>query len=250
MKTFYLYFLFYFLTGSYITPIIILLIAYLILDRMYFGFMSEYIIEPVRRRKRIKALLKELELNRSNANSALELGMLYFEGKKYGKSVEYLNRAKERIDNSARLRAYMGMSYMEQRRYEEGREELLKALEIDNSVIYGLPYIYLIQYEMGKGQVDTGEVSRLEKSLDRFSNTENFYRRGRIYNKSGYKEKAREMFNLALIEYSYVQKKFRRPHRKWAFLSRFHKSPALSVLIIAVIIAVILSGTVGFVLFK
>ncbi len=249
MKNFYLYFVLYFLTGSFIFPLIILFIVYLILDRIYFGLFSEYIIEPVKRRKRIKALLRELQLNKSNANSALELGRLYFESKKYKKSIDYLNRAKERIDNSARLHAYMGMSYMELKQYENGREELLKALELDKSVIYGLPYIYLIKYEMGKEQVDTEEVSELEKGLEKFKNTENYYRLGMIFKKSGDKQKAREMFNLSLRDYSYVQKKFRRPHRRWALLSRFHKSLALSVAIIVCIFAALVFYFAGIVFF-
>lgn len=249
MKSFYLYFLLYFLTGNFIFPLIILFIAYLILDRIYFGLFSEYIIEPIKRRKRIRVLLTELQLNKSNANSALELGRLYFEGKKYRKSIDYLNRAKERIDNSARLHAYMGMAYMELKQYESGREELLKALELDNSVIYGLPYIYLIKFEMGKEQIDKEEVSRLEKGLDKFKNTENFYRLGMIYKKSGEKQKAGEMFSLSLRDYSYVQKKFRRPHRKWALLSRFHRSLPLSLAIIAGLLVVVVLYFIGIIFF-
>jgi tetratricopeptide (TPR) repeat protein len=209
---------------------------------MYFGLFSEYIINPIKRRKRIKVLLTELHLNKTNANNALELGRLYFEGKKYKESIEYLNRAQERIDNSARLHTYKGMSYMEIGECEKGREELLKALELDNSVIYGLPYIYLLRNEMSKEHVNREEVEKLEKSLDRYANTENFYRMGRIYKKFGDKQKALEMFKLSLRDYSYVQKKFRRPHRKWAFLSRFHRSLPLSISIIAAILIIIAAG--------
>lgn len=245
MRNFYLYFLLYFLTGSFITPIIILFVIYLILDRMYFGLLSTYIIQPIKRRKRIKILLNELQINKTNASNALELGTLYFEARKYKKSIEYLNRAEERIDNSARLHTYKGMSLMEIKEYEKGREELQKALEKDSSVIYGLPYIYLLQYEMSKEPRNVAEIEKLEKSLDRYANTENFYRMGRIYRKFGDKQKALEMFKLSLRDYSYVQKKFRRPHRKWAFLSRFHKSLPLSIAIIVIIFIIIVSGFIG-----
>ena len=248
MRNFYLYFLLYYLTGSFITPIIILLVIYLILDKMYFGLLSTYIIEPVKRRKRIKVLLTELQLNKTNASSALELGMLYFEAKKYFKSIEWLEKAEERIDNSARLNTYKGMSLMEIKEYEKGREELLKALEKDSSVIYGLPYIYLLRYEMSKEPKNRAEIDKLAKSVDKYANTENLYRMGRIYKKFGDKQKALEMFNQSLREYSYVQKKFRKPHRKWAFLSRFHKSLPLSVAIIISII--IVAGFIGLIFFS
>lgn len=237
MKSFYLlYFLFYFLTGNFITPLIFIFIIYIIIDKMYFGLLSDLIFGPLKRKKRIKTLLTELELNKTNANSALEAGILYFESKKYKNAIEYLQKAKERIDDSARLFVYSGMAHMELKEYEKGREEIHKALEIDSSVIFGLPYIYLIRYELSKQSVNTEEVVKLEESLDRFANTENFYRMGRVYQKSRNQEKAVEMFTFALKDYSYIQKKFRRIHRKWALLARFHKSLWLSVSILLILL--------------
>jgi tetratricopeptide (TPR) repeat protein len=168
-------------------------------------------------------LLFELKLNSSNANNALELGTLYFESKKHANAIEMLDKAYERIDNSPRLHAYKGMSLMELGQNEEGKVELLKALYLDNSVIFGLPYIYLIRYELTSQNPDMGRAAELEKSIGRFANTENFYRMGKVYKKSGNNKKAIEMFDMAIKEYSYVQKKLRRIHRKWAWLSRINK---------------------------
>ncbi|MDP4181208.1 MAG: tetratricopeptide repeat protein [Bacillota bacterium] len=223
MKFWILFYILNLLTGNFIVTIIILFVAYLIIDRMFFNFISGGILDPIKRRRRIKSLLFELRINPSNANSAMELGVLYFESKKYEKAIQQLDKAHERIDNSPRLHAYKGMSSMELGRDEEGKEELIRALEMDNSVIFGLPYIYLIRYELSSKKSDLETIDKLEKSLERFSNTENFYRLGKVYKKNGNKKKALEMFDLAIKDYSYVQKRLKRLHRKWAWLARINK---------------------------
>lgn len=223
MKYWFIFFILNSIIGNFILTLIILFVAYLILDRMFFNIISGSIFGPIKRKRRIKSLLFELRLNPSNANNALELGTLYFESKKYTNAIEMLDRAYERIDNSPRLHAFKGMSLMELSRTEAGKEELLKALKLDNSVIFGLPYIYLIRYELGSENPDMDKVVELEKAVAKFANTENFYRMGKVYRKSGNNKKAVEMFDMAIREYSYVQKKFRRIHRKWVWLSRINK---------------------------
>lgn len=244
MKTLSLYFLLSMLTHSFYMPIIILFVGYLIFDRFYFGLLSG-ITAPIKRKKRIRALSDELLINHSNANSALELGTLYFESKRFNLAIELLQKAGQRIDDSARLHCYMGMAFAELGKFEESREELLKAVELNKGVCYGLPYIYLLEYELRQADVDSARVSELEASIDNYANTENFYRMGKLYRKLGFKGKAAEMFEHALKNYSYTQRSIRRLHRKWAFLSRFYRSFAKSVAIVAMVCLLIVSGFGG-----
>ncbi len=223
MKYWFIFFILNYITGNIFFTIIILVVAYIILDKMCLNILSSLIFDPIKRRRRIKTLIVELGLNPSNANSAMELGILYYESKKYVKAIEMLDKANERIDYSPRLHAYKGMACIERGDLQIGKDELLKALDMDISVIYGLPYIYLIRCELDSGKCNTDNLAQLEKSISKYATPENFYRLGKLYKNNKNSSKAIEMFSLSIKEYSYVQKKFRRIHRKWVWLSRLNK---------------------------
>ncbi len=216
LKGFFLYYLLSLLTGNPIFGLVLLIFIYILLDKTYLGFLPDF-SRTFRRNTRINALLSELQVNPANANAAQELGILYFEKKKYREALAFLQKAHEKVKNSARLYLYMGMAYMELGERESGRTALVKAVELDRKAGHGLPYIYLLRYEMeGNNQ----PVTNMEDHFSDFANTENFYRMGMVYKKAGRVREAEEMFRCALEEYAYVPKPLRRLHRKWAILSR------------------------------
>lgn len=219
LKGFFVYYLLSRLTGNPFLGLVILIVLYTLLDKTYLGFLPDF-SRPFMRNSRIRSLVSELQVNPANASAAQELGVLYFEKKKYHKALVFLQKAHERVKNSARLYLYMGMAYMESGEQEAGMTALLKAIELDRKTGHGLPYIYLIRYELDKTGVKSEAIERYESDFENFANTENFYRMGLVYKNSGRSREAGEMFRRALEEYAYVPKTLKRIHRKWALLSR------------------------------
>ena len=216
-----LYYILSMLTRNPILALILLVAIYAVADRAYFGFLPDF-FGPLKRNARIKNLRSVLELNPANADAAQELGTLYFEKGKYGQALKYLLMANIKVDNSARLYLYLGMSYMELEDAENGKRALDKAVQLDGKVGHGLPCIYLLQYELIY-HVTPEVKEELEKGLANFANTENFYRMGMVFKNQGYRGKAKDMFSRAIEEYIYVPKRMRRIHRKWAILSRVQR---------------------------
>jgi tetratricopeptide (TPR) repeat protein len=221
MKTISLYFIFSMLTGNPILAIILVFVFYAFVDKMYFRLLPDF-LAPFKRSRLAGRLLTEIRVNPANAKAALDLGVVYFEKKKYEKALYYLKKANERTDDSARLYLYMGMTLYEMGQTSEGANSITRALEIDKGVNYGLPYVYLMGYELASGD-NREKLKVLEECFDRYGNTENFNHMGKIYKKKGNREKAKEMFEHSLNNYSYCPRSLRKMHRKWAFSSWVNK---------------------------
>lgn len=223
LKGFFLYYLLSILTGNPLLALILIIAVYILLDKAYLGFLPDF-SAPFRRNSRIKNLLSLIKVNPANADAAQELGILYFEKKNYDRSLEYLTMAHEKVKTSARLYLYIGMALMEHGLPGPGKLALDKAVELDRKTGHGLPYIYLLRYELNRPEINQETVSSLESEFESFANTENFFRMGRVYKHAGRTRQAAEMFTKALEDYAYVPKTLRRIHRKWAILSRLNKA--------------------------
>ncbi len=219
MRDFGLFLLLSYITGNPLLALIILAVAYGIIDRFYIGLLPD-ILKPVKRNRQIRNYLAQLSRNPADADSAMKAGILLFEKKSYRKALELLQTAEAKIKDSARLYQYLGMTEMELENGEKGRDFLNRALELDRKTGYGLPYVYLMNYEMNAPDPDENRLNELRERLESFSNVENFYRMGRIYKKRGDKKEAAQMFRLALRDYSYCPRRLRKMHRRWALLSR------------------------------
>jgi tetratricopeptide (TPR) repeat protein len=222
MKGFYLYFLLSMLTGNPILAIVLVLIIYFFIDRYYLRFLPDF-SRMFRANREIRSNLRDIQINPQNARAAYALGVLYFERKKYKEAIKYLEHPRLKNDNTPGYLSYLGMTEMELGRNEEGKSNIQKALETDPRAGYGLPYIYLIKNAMNEKSPDRNTINTLEQKVGRFANTENLYRLGMMYKKSGDRGKANEFFSKALTEYSYCPRGISRLHRKWAILSRINK---------------------------
>ncbi|MCT4594257.1 MAG: tetratricopeptide repeat protein [Anaeromicrobium sp.] len=222
MKGFILYFIIRMFTGSPIMALISVVIIYGLADKFYFGFLPDF-TKSFRRNSRIKKNLKALELNPQNAQAALSLGLSYVEKKKYEEAIKYLKHHKLQDNETPNYLYNLGISLMEIGESTEGKEYIIRALDLNPSVGYGLSYIYLLDSEMKSKSSDLDKMNDLEEKIERFSNTQNLYKMGMIYKKLGNKHKAKRLFSKAIKEYSYCPKGIRRIHRKWAILSRIRK---------------------------
>ncbi|WP_418791454.1 tetratricopeptide repeat protein [Phosphitispora sp. TUW77] len=216
-----LYFLLSFLTRSPLLALVIIFLIYVFMDRAYIGFLPDF-LAPFKRNSRIKRLREVLRVNPVDAGAAQELGSIYLEKKNYSSALEYLNKALEKVTNSPRLYLYLGIAYMELQQADQGKEFLEKALELDSRVGRGLVYIYLTRYELTHKGPGSDKLKQFADSFANFANTENLYRMGMVYKKTGNQQKANEMFHKALEEYSHVPGQLKKLHRRWAFLARLH----------------------------
>lgn len=219
--TFLIYLILRFLGTPYFMIIIILVLIYLF-DRFFIGVFPN-IFAPIKRRSTSKRLENELKINPANASNAMELGILYFNRKRYSKALEYLNKAYERIKDSDRLLLYRGMALVETGNKKEGIDNLKKAVEISEGTGYGLPYVYLLSNALENQGISRDERKLLQDKFWKYANAENLYRMGMMYKKHGDREKAREMFDNAIKEYSYCPKNLKKLHRRWALLSWLNK---------------------------
>ena len=222
MKSFMLFYLLSMFTGNPFMALIGVIIIYALADKLYFGFLPDF-TKSFRRNRGIKKNIKALELNPQNAQAALSLGLLYVEKKRYKEAIQYLNHPKLKDNETANYLYNMGRSLMETGEISEGKEYIIKSLDLNPSVGYGLPYIYLLNSEMKSKSSNSEKIRDLEEKIERFSNTENLYKMGMIYKNLGNKDKAKRLFSKAITEYSYCPKGIRRIHRKWAILSRIRK---------------------------
>ena len=220
-NTFLIYFILR-LLGTPISSIVIILVAIYLLDRFFIGVLPN-VFAPIKRRSQIKRLENELRINPANASNAMELGVLYFEKKRYETALGYLNKAYERMKDSDRLLLYRGMALIENGCRNEGIDNLNKAVAINEGTGYGLPYVYLLSDAMENTGISRTESKNLQDKFWRYANTENLYRMGMMYKRHGDREKARDMFDNAIKEYSYCPRNLKKLHRRWALLSRLNR---------------------------
>lgn len=223
MRSFYLYFLFSYLTGNPLIALILVFAVYGLVDKLYFGFLPDF-TKGVRANHQIKSHLRELTVNPQNAHAALTLGILYFEKKKYSQARDAFQHPKLEKDGTANYYYYLGMTMMELKEKVSGKTFIEKALEMDPRIGYGLPYIYLLKNEMDQGIPNKSTVEELEEKVERFGNTENLYRMAMVYRSLGNKEKAGEFFGKAIETYAYCPRGLKRIHRKWAILARLYRT--------------------------
>jgi tetratricopeptide (TPR) repeat protein len=221
MKTFFLYLIISRLTGNPLTALIAVILIYVFADKVYFGFLPNF-SRMFTRSRQTKNYLNELRFNPENAHASYSLGIIYFEKKNYQKALQYLEHHKLKNESSANYYSYLGMTLFELGKIDEGIKNINKSLRIDPKAGYGLPYIYLIKNEF-KAKGNELVIEELERKVDGFASIENLYKLGMIYKKSGNKDKAKNMFSKAIIDYSYCPKGLRKLHRKWMLLSRLQR---------------------------
>lgn len=213
MRGFYEFYLLSRLLGNPILALIILAVIYAIVDRRYVGFVPDF-LRPFQRAAALRRLRRTLEVNPADANAHMEMGMLLAEKGRWQEAVEHLEVAKDRIGNSQAY-FHLGMAYCSVGRWEEGKAALEKALELNPSVGYGEPYLYLAEYRLRHGQrID--DVPGLEEAMRQFGSVDVCYRLGRLYERAGSPAQARAMYREALETHAGNPPFLRRKHRRTA----------------------------------
>ncbi len=96
MGKIYIFYILYWLTGSPIAGILILLAIYLVVDRTYLGFLPDP-ITAFRASSRIRELKKVISINPHDGRALKELGIYMVEGEHYQNALQYFRMAEAKM---------------------------------------------------------------------------------------------------------------------------------------------------------
>lgn len=217
MKTFGLWLAIWYLLRNPLGQLLLLLLVLVYLDNRYFGIGAR-LMALIHHRRRIASLRYTVQVNPSDVRAMVELGEHYLRSGRYPQAAEYLQRALERGEDSARAHYLLGAARVKLGQHEEGRGLLEKALALQPNVAYGEPYLFLI--EEAAAQRDDGQIEELVSALEQFESVEILTRAGHLCRASGHTALARRLFAEAITNYQYIPAKMRRRERRWLWRAR------------------------------
>jgi tetratricopeptide (TPR) repeat protein len=218
MSKVFLFLLLTWLTGSPFVAIIVLLIVFYFLDRRFIG-LTPNVFKPIQRARKLSRLRQELMLSPHHTSTKLEIARVLMERKQYKEALELLEQVGAVMDDSAEVRAELGICRLKLGQLQEGKRLVLEAFEINPRVKYGEPYLRLAE-----ALADTNPdeaIGYLQRFKDvNSSSCEAYYRLGQLYERLSRKEEARSAYRATLELYRALPKYKRRFERRWALLAR------------------------------
>ncbi|NHN35278.1 tetratricopeptide repeat protein [Paenibacillus agricola] len=206
------------LTGSPIIAIIVLLIVFYVLERRFIG-LSPSVLKPLKRARKLSRLHQELRLSPHQTSTKLEMARLWIEQKKYAQAYELLLQIAKVMEDSAEVRAELGICELKLGHLQQGEQSILQALELNPHVKYGEPYLRLA--EAWADQDPHRSIAYLQQFQSvNSSSCEAYYRLGQLYSQLGSKAEAREAYRATVELYRGLPKYKRRFERRWVLLAR------------------------------
>lgn len=221
MKSIFLFSIITFLTGSPFLALFILILAYVFIDRSFIGILPDFMAHW-RRWARTGELERTVKANPHNGDALLELGVLYFNRKRYRKAIEVLERAYEKMKDWPEVHFYLGASRYEVGDTAGGLAEIREAVELNPKISHGYPYIYIIRSCLEKRNEHCPDIDELEGKLLRSGSVQAFFEAGKLFRKYGKKSSAGRFFREVLDNYRLSSPTFRRTYRRMAIQTRFY----------------------------
>ncbi|MFZ5643200.1 MAG: tetratricopeptide repeat protein [Bacillota bacterium] len=222
MKSIFIFSLITLITGSPLLALAIILIIYFFIDRRFIGLLPDF-SAWWRRKRRIGDLKRTVGANPHNGDALLELGVSYYERKKFREAVDYFERAYGRMKDWPEVHFFLGASSYETGNTDKGLAEIREALDMSPKISHGFPYIYLIRAILeGKSDSKSESIPELENRLLRHGSVQAFYEAGKLLRRHGHKAEAQKFFREVLENYSLSSPTFRRNYRKMAIMSRYY----------------------------
>ncbi len=205
------------LTRNPLVALLIIILVYLVIDRSFIGFLPDY-TAPLRRKKRLGELQRELAVNPHNANARMELGELYYDRGDYKRAVDQLQMALVKMEDSPLTHYYLGASLLHLGR-AEGLKEVARAIEINPKAAQGYPYFYLLKYGNKDG---SAPVEELQENLLRYGSVRTFYEAGKYFKSTGQTKLASKFLQEVLDIYRISSPAMRRRLRRMALYARLY----------------------------
>lgn len=221
MSKIMLFFLLSWFTGNPIIAIVILLAIVYFVDRRFVGVFPS-VTKPFRRARQISKLRQQLIASPFDVSSKRELARLLLERKKYSEAYHLLQEVKEHSESSAEYWSDLGTASIGLGRIDEGEEQILKALDLNERVKYGQPYLQLATaYRVRDTQKALQYAAKFGDIQS--SSCEAYYLLGGLYQSLGHKPEAKQALDEALAVYKSLPKYKKRHERKWALLTHIKK---------------------------
>ncbi|MEK5163992.1 tetratricopeptide repeat protein [Paenibacillus sp. FSL R5-0527] len=222
MSKFILFFALTWLTGSPIVAIVILLLIFYFLDRRFIGIFPS-VTKPFKRLRSISRLRQQLALSPFDVSSKRELARLLLERKRYREAFGLLEDVKSSSETSAEFWSDLGTASLGLGQLEEGEEQMLRALSLNDRVKYGQPYLQLASAFRDKDPQKALEYAAKFGEIQS-SSSEAYYLLASLYQSLGRKEEARRALNESIAVYRSLPKYKKRQERKWALRSLIKRS--------------------------
>jgi tetratricopeptide (TPR) repeat protein len=201
--------------------LLLMVIAYAIIDRWYIGALPDF-IKPISRWRKIAKLKRELEFNSTPGRTLYEIGALQVESGNMKEGLRNLEKAHDLIQEHPDIEYYLGVARIRMGALEIGKEALENALKLNPKIHYGFPYVYLLEYSLKRKEPQEQIDVYMEKIFEN-GNPRMYYEVGVIFQKEGYTEKAREMFRKVQVSFSSSPSFLRKQQRYYAIMSKFRR---------------------------
>lgn len=220
MKGLFVFSLITLFTGNPLLALLVIIIIYVFIDRRFIGILPDF-TASWRRRARMAELERTVRANPHNGDALLELGVGYFNKKKYRKAIGVLEQAYEKMKAWPDVHFYLGASRYEVGDTGQGLAEIREAIKLNPKISHGFPYMYLIRACLEK-KSDCLDIEDLESKLMKTGSVQAFFEAGKLFNRHGEKTRAKKFFREVLDNYRLSSPTFRRNYRRMAIQTRFY----------------------------
>ncbi|USB35092.1 tetratricopeptide repeat protein [Paenibacillus sp. YPG26] len=217
MSKFILFSALWWLVGNPFLAIIILLAIIYVLDRQFVGVFPS-VTRPFRRMRDISLLRQQLALNHHDISAKRDLARLLLERKKYSEAYSLLQEMESSSRESAEYWDDLGTAALGLGQVEEAEAHMLRALELNERVRYGQPFLKLAAVYQNRNAEKS--IYYAEKfSLIHSSSCEAYFLLGNVYQSLNRKDEARRAYTESISIYRSLPKYKKRHERKWALRS-------------------------------
>lgn len=221
MSKFILFSALWWLVGNPFLALIILLAIIYVLDRQFVGVFPS-VTKPFRRLRGISLLRQQLALNHHDISAKRDLARLLLERKKYSEAYKLLQEMESSSEESSEYWDDLGNAALGLGQVEEAEVHILHALQLNERVRYGQPYLRLAAVYQNKDPEKS--ITYAEKfSLIHSSSSEAYYLLGNVYQSLNRKDEARKAYTESISIYRSLPKYKKRHERKWALRSWFKR---------------------------
>jgi tetratricopeptide (TPR) repeat protein len=218
IKFIFLYLIFRVFFENPLATIVLIVIVYAVIDRWYIGALPDF-IKPLSRWRDIIKLKRELEFSPSQGQTLYQIGALQVESGNMKEGRRYLEKAHDLIPEHPDIEYYLGVARIKMGALESGKEALDNALKINPKIKYGFPYVYLIEYSLKRTEPREQIDAYMEKILA-YENPKIYYNVGVIFQKAGYTEQAKEMFQKVQVSFSSSPSFLRKQQRYYVIMAK------------------------------
>ena len=202
------------LTGNPLLVLLLFLLFYGALDWRYFGFFPRF-TRWFRRGFEIRDLERKISLNPNDAPARVALGRAYYLNGEASRAIPQLQAAFQKMKDTPEVHYYLGLSYLETGKENDGVERLLETIRIDPRFQYGEPYLKLGEYYL--------RIRDFEKALERLerfctihtSSSEGFYQLAMAQLALGDRENAAKNLKKSIEAYRISPSYKKQIDRKW-----------------------------------